>query len=125
MHHHSLPTTMSSTRTKKSAWRCNTGKSNVKRQCQCKNELFGKYHSTSHYMSYTKTSQTKCHKSAVVWRKVLLVLEVILRYGRLKFFCSLDQKKRCFISGLEKSPDGVVFSKCDSFLFWRKVLLVQ
>ena len=32
-------------------------------------------------------------KSAVVWRKVLSVLKVILRYGRLKFFCSLDQKK--------------------------------
>ena len=33
------------------------------------------------------------HRTAVIWRKVLLVLKVILRYGRLKFFCSLDQKK--------------------------------
>ena len=32
-------------------------------------------------------------KSAAFWRKVLLVLKLILRYGRLKFFCSLDQKK--------------------------------
>ena len=36
-----------------------------------------------------------------------------------------EKSKRCFISGLEKSPDGVVCSKCDSFLFWRKVLLVH
>ena len=27
---------------------------------------------------------------------------------------------RCFISGLEKSPDCVDFIKCGSFLFWRK-----
>ena len=33
------------------------------------------------------------NSSAVVWRKVLLVLKVILRYGHLKFFCSLDQIK--------------------------------
>ena len=31
--------------------------------------------------------------SAVFWRKVILVLKVILRYGRLKLFFSLDQKK--------------------------------
>ena len=31
--------------------------------------------------------------AAVVWRKVLLVLKVILRYERLKFFFSLDWKK--------------------------------
>ena len=35
-----------------------------------------------------------------------------------------EKSIRCFISGLEKSPDGAVLSKCDSFLFWRKVLLV-
>ena len=36
-----------------------------------------------------------------------------------------EKSQRCFISGLEKSHNGVDFSKCGSFLFWRKVILVQ
>ena len=92
--------------------------------------------------------------SAVVWRKVLLVFLMIfelgpysepllivlpsesIRCGVKAFFhpknwlWSLGPKKReksqrCFIFGLEKGPDGVDFSKCGSFLVWRKVLLVQ
>ena len=92
--------------------------------------------------------------SAVVWRKVLLVFFIIfelgpyseplwivlpsesIRCGVKAFFhpknwlWSLGPKKReksqrCFIFGLEKGPDGVDFSKCGSFLVWRKVLLVQ
>ena len=40
---------------------------------------------------------TICHKydnSALFWRKVILVPKVILRYGGLKVFFSLDPKKR-------------------------------
>ena len=36
-----------------------------------------------------------------------------------------EKSQRCFIFGLEKSHNGVDFSKCGSFLFWRKVILVQ
>ena len=36
-----------------------------------------------------------------------------------------EKSQRCFISGLEKSHNGVDFSKCGSFVFWRKVILVQ
>ena len=35
------------------------------------------------------------------------------------------KSQRCLISGLEKSHNGVDFSTCGSFLFWRKVILVQ
>ena len=90
----------------------------------------------------------------MVWRKVLLVFFMIFELGPysesllnglpsesircgVKAFFTLkidfealglkkrEKSQRCFIFGLEKGPDGVDFSKCGSFLVWRKVLLVQ
>ena len=53
--------------------------------------------------------------STLFWRKVILV----------QIWEKREKSQRCFISGLEKSHNGVDFSKCGSFVFWRKVILVQ
>ena len=54
----------------------------------------------------------KIGRSAVVWRKVLLVLKVILRYGHLKGFFILD-KKISLKKGLKVStPKNLKWKKC-------------
>ena len=59
----------------------------------------------------------KSHNGALTlfWGKVILV----------QIWEKREKSQRCFISGLEKSHNGVDFSKCGSFVFWRKVILVQ